>query len=66
MVHIKKMWDRHWNCLPWFVCGLSVFVEGDIGRFEYGLIWMSLLILLWNFCPATFFKRKSLEEKERE
>lgn len=64
MMCVKRMWARHWNCIPWFVCGLLILIKGNIGRFAYGLTWLSVLVLLWLYCPTTSFK--SLEEKEHE
>lgn len=48
---IRKELNRHWNCLPWLACGLSVLMRGEIGRVTYGLTWITVLMLLWIRCP---------------
>ena len=43
---------KHWNCLPWFICGLAILIRGNISRFNYGSMWIALLIMMWFFCPT--------------
>lgn len=68
MRKLKKAWNRHWNCLPWFVCGLSILIQGDIGRWAYGLAWVTILVMTWHYCPTIGMKEfeEKLEDKENE
>lgn len=49
---LKTYYYKHWNCLPWFICGLMILIRGDISRFNYGSMWIALLIMMWFFCPT--------------
>lgn len=49
---LKAYYYKHWNCLPWFICGLMILIRGNISRFNYGLMWIALLIMMWFFCPT--------------
>lgn len=44
---VIRMYEKHWNCLPWIVCGATIMIRGDIGRFEYGLAWLAIVLFLW-------------------
>ena len=57
---LKEIFDKHWNCIPWFICGMAILIKGDIGRGAYGLTWITVLILLWRYCPTISINR--LEE----
>ena len=61
---IKKIFDIHWNCLL-FICGLSILIRGDIGRWAYGLTWVTVLVMIWHYCPMLNID-KLLEGKEDE
>ena len=52
MKKLKEIFEEHYNCLPWFVCGLIELIQGDITRFEFFCIWMALLILIWFRIPV--------------
>lgn len=64
MKRIKRIFYKHWNVLPWFCTGLFILIDGNIGRFTYGITWGSVMVLLWIYCPTVNFK--SLEEKSNE
>lgn len=60
----KKMLDTHWNFLPWFICGLSILIKGDIGRWAYGLAWVTILVMTWHYCPTVNINRLSKEKDD--
>ena len=46
---IKKQWNLHWNCLPWFVAGIFFLVlPRDINKLEYFVTWAVLMGFLWQ------------------
>lgn len=45
--YVEK-YKRKWYVLPWFICGISVIIDGNITRFQYGLCLAALLYFLWN------------------
>lgn len=49
---LKRYCDKHWNCLPWFICGIVILLKGNISRYSYGLAWATLLMMLWWYCPT--------------
>ena len=49
---MKTYYHKHWNCLPWFMCGFSILIKGNISSFNYGAMWIALLIIMWLFCPT--------------
>lgn len=51
MTKWKELCIRHFNCLPWFVCGLMVMIDGNISRWEYGCLWIAILLLIWWKLP---------------
>ena len=65
---IKKEWNRHWNCFPWFVCGGVILIKGEISRFAYALVWITVLILIWWKLPTVGLNEfeKEMEDKEDE
>lgn len=52
---IKKLWWKHWNVLPWLVCGGKVLIDGEISRFQYGLALGCILAMIWKFMPVKYF-----------
>ena len=42
---------KHYNCLPWFIVGVLVLTDEKITKLDYFLCWISVLGLLWVFCP---------------
>ena len=65
---IKREWNRHWNCVPWFVCGGSILIKGEISRFAYALAWITVLVLIWWKLPTVGLNEfeKEMEDKEDE
>lgn len=51
---IKKLWWKHWNILPWLVCGMETLIDGEISRFQYGLTWLCVLAMVWKFMPIKY------------
>lgn len=62
MKKIKKLWWKHWNILPWLVCGGMVLIEGEISRTQYGLVWVCNLAMIWRYMPVKYFGGKDEEE----
>ncbi len=62
MKKIKKLWWKHWNILPWLVCGGMALIKGEISRFQYGLAWVCILAMVWKFMPVKYFGGKDEEE----
>lgn len=52
MRRIKRAIKRHFNCFPWLVVGIEILTDGNISRWQYFLAWVSVLTLIWIFCPA--------------
>lgn len=48
---IKHMFWKHWNCLPWLLCGISVLIEGEVEMYQYILVLFVLLMLIWVKLP---------------
>lgn len=64
-VPLRLSWRvKHWNCLPWFICGLMILIRGDISRFNYGSMWIALLIMMWFFCPTEDINKLSETESK--
>lgn len=65
---LKKQWKRHWNCFPWFVCGMTILIKGEIGRFSYALTWITVLVLIWWKLPTVGLDEfeKEMEDTENE
>lgn len=61
---LKTYYYKHWNCLPWFICGLMILIRGDISRFNYGSMWIALLIMMWFFCPTEDINKLSETESK--
>lgn len=55
---------HHLDFLLWLIGGVAILINGEISRFAYGLTWISLLTMLWYYCPTCSIKR--LEGKENE
>lgn len=49
---IKGMFWKHWNCLSWLLCGISVLVDGQVKMYQYLLVLIALLILIWRKLPT--------------
>ena len=47
----KELFWEHFNCIPWFVCGMFNLL-GEVSKFEYALCWICVLILIWMYVPA--------------
>lgn len=58
MRNIKKIFWKHWNCLPWLLCGISVLVDGQVKMYQYLLVLIALLILIWCKLPIDNIKEK--------
>lgn len=48
---INGMFWKHWNCLPWLLCGMSVAIDGEVKIYQYLLVLIALLILIWHKLP---------------
>ena len=48
----KPIIEKHYNCLHWFICGLLVLIGGDISRWDFFCVWVTLLILIWYRLPV--------------
>lgn len=48
---IKRIFRKHFNCLPWFVCGLYEMLDGSVSAFYFALCWACLLVMIWRFLP---------------
>lgn len=48
---IKEFLEVHWNCLPWFVAGIVVLIEGNISRGVYFLCWLTLMMAIYMCMP---------------
>lgn len=59
----RKYANNIMNCFAWFVAGLMVLIKGNIDRFEYFLIWISLVMILWVNEPVKWFDKKELESE---
>lgn len=60
----KKMAEHHWNCLPWLICGLLILIKGNIGRWAYGLTWVTVIVMIWHYCPTININRLSESEED--
>ena len=40
MRRIKRMIFKHFNCIPWFIVGIQIMVDGEISRWQYAMCWM--------------------------
>lgn len=47
MKKIKKMFWKHWNCIPWFLVGISIMLDGEIKIYQFFLTWLAVLALIW-------------------
>ena len=48
---IKRIFCKHWNCIPWFFAGISVMIGGEIKMYHFFLIWLAILVLIWLRLP---------------
>lgn len=55
MSRMKRIFNKHWNCLPWIFVGVVNLWFGDISRWDYGLAWFALLIMIWRYMPTISF-----------
>lgn len=37
MRRIKRMIFKHFNCIPWFIVGIQILVDGEISRWQYAM-----------------------------
>ena len=47
MKKLKSIFKKHWNCLPWFICGIAVMVDGEVTLGQFFLAWVVTLWLAW-------------------
>lgn len=48
---IKHIFWQHLNCLPWFLCGISVLMDGEVEMYQFILVLFALLMLIWIKLP---------------
>lgn len=51
MKRIKQMFRKHWNCLPWLICGVQAAADGDIKMWQYILAVFTIIMLIWWKLP---------------
>lgn len=48
---IKRIFWKHWNCIPWFLTGISIMLGGEIKMYHFFLTWLAILVLIWLRLP---------------
>lgn len=48
---IKRIFWKHWNCIPWFFSGISIMIGGEIKMYHFLLTWLAILALIWFRLP---------------
>lgn len=48
---IKRIFCKHWNCIPWFFTGTSIMIGGEIKMYHFFLTWLAILVLIWLRLP---------------
>lgn len=51
MRRIKRMIFKHFNCIPWFIVGIQILVDGEISRWQYAMCWICTLVMIWMYAP---------------
>ena len=51
MRRIKRMIFKHFNCIPWFIVGIQILVDGEISRWQYAMCWICTLVMIWVYAP---------------
>lgn len=51
MRRIKRMIFKHFNCIPWFIVGIQIMVDGEISRWQYAMCWICTLVMIWMYAP---------------
>lgn len=51
MRRIKRMIFKHFNCIPWFIVGIQILVDGKISRWQYAMCWICTLVMIWMYAP---------------
>lgn len=47
MKKLKSTFKKHWNCLPWFICGVAVMVDREVTLGQFFLAWVVILWFAW-------------------
>lgn len=48
---IKKIWNKHWNIIPWLITGGLPLLREQISHSSYACAWIAVLIMIWCFAP---------------
>ena len=51
MKNIKKIFRKHWNCLPWGFVGISIIAGGQVEMWHFVIAWLVILFLIWLKLP---------------
>ena len=46
MKKLKSILKKHWNCLPWFICG--IMMDGEVTLEQFFLAWVMILWDIWR------------------
>ena len=59
MRKLRRIFLKHFNCVPWFVVGIQILADGNISRWQYLLCWICTLVLIWVYCPNRIERRRT-------
>ena len=48
---MKRIFRKHWNCIPWFLTGIAIMAGGEIKKYHFFLTWSIILVLIWFRLP---------------
>lgn len=62
---LKAYYYKHWNCLPWFICGLAILIRGKHKQIQ---LWLNVDCVADNdvvFLPNRRYKQIMRTRKQR-
>lgn len=48
---IKRIFWKHWNCLPWAFAGILTIASGQVKMYHFIIAWLTTLFLIWLRLP---------------
>ena len=48
---MKRIFRKHWNCIPWFLAGIAIMAGGENKMYHFFLTWLIILVLIWFRLP---------------